>query len=124
MTVKEAIERADTLFPNVLPFTLKMQWLRDLDERIFTEFISCYEGHGKEIPEGEYTPATVLLIDEPFTGIYTRYICLQADIMNGDTAGYKNDASLFNSAYLSFMNHFNRTNFIKKRSIRIGGDNK
>lgn len=122
MTVKEAVERADALYPNVLPFTLKMQWLKELDEKVFTEFISSYEGYEKRAPEKEYTPLTVLLIDEPFSSIYVRYICLQADIMNGDTAGYKNSAALFNSAYLSFMNHFNRTNFIKKRNIRIGGE--
>ncbi len=121
MTVREAVERADALFPNVLPFARKAEWLRELDMKVFTEFISFYEGQEKNMPEDFYSPDTKLLISEPFSEVYIRYICLQTDIANGDSAGYKNSAALFNSSYLAFMNHFNRTHLVKTQKITVSG---
>lgn len=121
MTVKEAVEKTDALFPNVLPFLKKAAWLKELDMKVYSELLSFYEGQEKNAPSENYSPDTELLIKEPFSEIYIRYLCLQNDIVNGDTAGYKNNAALFNSAYLSFMNHFNRTHYVKRTNISISG---
>lgn len=121
MTVKEAVEKTDALFPNAIPFSKKASWLKELDMKILTEFLSCYNGFQKVTLPEEYSPDVKLLVSEPFSEIYIRYLCLQSDIVNSDIAAYKNSAALFNSSYLSFMNYFNRTHLMKSNSIKISG---
>ena len=119
MTVKEVIEKNDEFFPNVLPFTAKALWLKELDSKIYSEFLYKFRQNGKKPPEGEYLPSSVLLIPDEFCEVYLRYLTMQQDILNCDTVRYQNSASLFNSAFLSFMNYYNRTHQIDGCVIKI-----
>ena len=117
MTVQDIINKSDELFPNVISFTTKALWLKELDGRIYSEFLSRYpEGTS---PQGEYTPLTELLVPDEFHEIYIRYLTMQQDILNGDMVRYQNSASLFNSSYLAFMNYYNRNHLISGSSINF-----
>ena len=114
MTVKEAIDKTDSLFPNAFTYQQKASWIRELDLKVYYGFLSEYEGKSGE-PSDTYCTdiSTPLLIEEPFADIYTRYLAMQFDISGGDIAGYSNSAALFNSTYLAFMNYYNRNHRAK-----------
>lgn len=121
MTVREAVEKTDALFPNVIPFSKKTEWLKELDMKILTEFISFYKGFSDLTVPDVYSPDVKLLVPDAFSEIYIRYLCLQSDIVSSDMGAYKNSAALFNSSYLSFMSYFNRTHLMKENTIKISG---
>ncbi|MBR3767929.1 MAG: hypothetical protein IKL10_06795 [Clostridia bacterium] len=120
MTVKEAIEKTDILYPNVFSFSQKALWLQELDGKVFAEFLSNYKDSIENF-SGGYTlsPEKELLIPDLFSEIYQRYLIMQFDIRDSDITRYTNSASLFNTAYLSFMNYYNRTHTVKENSINI-----
>ncbi len=119
MTVSGLIERTDALFPNVFPFPMKARWLYGLDKAICTEFLSRY-GETPDIPEGEmHSPCRELILDEEFSDVYTNYLTMKMELHSGNITGYVNAASLYNGAYLSFMNYFNRTHRIQGAKINI-----
>lgn len=118
MTASEIIERTNRLFPDTQQFPVKLQRLKELDGRIYQEFLSAFTEGEKNKPETEYSQGTVLLLPDEYSEVYMRYLCLQQDIENGDTARYINSASLFNAAYLSFMSSYTRKHTVKPVSIK------
>lgn len=119
MTVREVINKTDEFFPNVLPFNTKALWLKELDSRVYREFLMNFSDNENEYRDEEYTASTVLLIPDAFSEVYIRYLTMQQDILNGDTVRYQNSALLFNSSYLAFMNFHNRTHSIVNKHINV-----
>lgn len=119
MTATDIIERTDVLFPNVFPFPMKARWLFRLDKEISLDFLSRY-GEEKELPESEMqSPQRELLLGEEFSDIYISYLTMKMELHSGNITGYLNCASLYNSAYLSFMEYFNRTHLCPGARINI-----
>lgn len=118
MTVAQIISKCDELFPNALLFSVKAQWLKELDSRIYSEFLMKFTDNEREYADYEYSSSTQLLLPDSFSEVYLRYLVMQQDIMNSDTARYQNSQLLFNAAYLSFMNFYNRTHKIKEATIK------
>lgn len=118
MTVQTAINRADALRPNTFTEEMKFLWLSELDGRIKTDI---FDSHARyelvEIPE--YTPGNrdhELFVPEPFSEIYIYWLFMKMDFMNGEFDRFNNDAMLYNTAYLAFANHVNRTHEMKTRT--------
>ena len=121
MTVKAVIDKTDMLFPNVMSFSQKAERIKELELKIMTELFPCYEELGGiSLPE-EYKSDTGLLVPDAFSDIYVRYICLHNDIAGSDMVSYRNNAALFNSCYLSYMQYINRTFTATRNSIKISG---
>ena len=118
MTISDAIARIDNLKPNRFDLADKIRWLSELDGRIKNEIIDTHEGgdDSEFIGYGEDTDInTVLLVPYPYDDIYIRYLEMQIDYANGETAKYTNSSTLFNEAYVSFIRYYNRT-FMPKSS--------
>ncbi len=120
VTVKEAIDRADALSPNVQPFALKASWLYELDRRIQDDILSGFRDT-PEMSSSSYgdNPDTVLLADRDFIGLYSGYILAQCDIASGDTESYANHSALFNRLYKIYTEHINRTYSHRQTEIKI-----
>ena len=120
MTVRQVIERTDSLFPNIFTFTAKALWLKELDDRLYKEVISAYE-EPCENRSSLYAakPDTELLADERYFSMYLRYLVMQYDITNSDIEAYNNSSMLFNNEYMSFINAYNRTHRARDISINI-----
>lgn len=119
MTVSCLIERTDALFPNVFPFPMKVRWLLELDKRINSELLSLY-GAGAELSQEEETShGRELLLGEEQADLYISYLTMKMELHSGNITGYVNCASLFNSAYLSFMQFYNRTHKARETKINI-----
>ena len=123
MTVREAIEKTDELYPNVFSFSQKVFFLEQLDKKLFYGLLECYEGSPSEF-EGNYlySPDKKLIADEPFEDIYIKYLVMQFDILNSDTARYQNSSALFNKEYLDFICFYNRSNTARAVKINVSGE--
>jgi len=60
--------------------------------------------------------ADELLAPEPYSVMYIYWIFMKIDFANGEFDRFNNDAMLFNTAWLAFSNHVNRTHAPKKRA--------
>ena len=120
MTLKEAIDRFDRLYPNALDYDAKRKMLSDFDGRLFSEVLVHYQGmplifigYG---PDAD--PDTELLAEFPFDDLYIKLLCAENDAVNGDTARYNNDAALFNASYAHYADYVTRT-YARKPGARV-----
>lgn len=112
MTVSEAISLVDRLRPNQFPETIKISWLSKLDGQIFEEIIQTHEGGAADrfTGYGETSQDEELLVPYPYAeDIYISFLQAQMDRENGETARYNQSISLYNNAFLTFQNWYNRT---------------
>lgn len=120
MTVREAVEKTDALYPNVFSFSQKAFLLEQLDSKVYYEILKKY-ADCDAVFKGEYLSDAdaKLLIDCPFEDIYIKYLVMQFDIINSDITRYQNSAALFNTEYLDFIRCYNRNHRIKPIAVNI-----
>jgi len=111
MTIQEAIDELDALKPNSYTAAQKIKWLSDIDLLAYNEILSTHE----DAPETAFTgyasvadTATRLLIPAPYTDVYRWYLESRVDLANAETGKYNNSITLFNNAYLTFTDRYNR----------------
>lgn len=112
MNIQQAIKCADTLKPNQYDLNMKVRWLSLLDGQIFREVFQTHEDCPVRDFEGyENADAdTELLVPFPYDeNIYIYWLQAQIDKENGETAKYNQSITLYNNAFLSFQNWYNRT---------------
>lgn len=121
MTIAEVIAGVDKLKPNCFDTVDKIRWLSELDGRIKSEIIDTHEGSDESgfIGYGEDADiSTPLLVSFPYDDIYIRYLEMQIDYSNGETAKYTNSSTLFNEAYSAYMRYYNRTHMPKRKKSK------
>lgn len=113
MKIIEAINEADALKPNGYTQEEKIRWLSTLDGAIKKEIIDQHEGAETDGFPGydEETPLeTELLAQEPYgRPLYLRYLEMQMDYYNGETARYNNSQTMYQAAYAAFARWYHRT---------------
>lgn len=112
MTIQAAIDMIDTLKPNMYPFVQKVAWLNDLDGMIYREIILNHEGAEEYEDFRGYdqdtSPNVTLLAAEPYSDVYRHYLAAQMDIANRETAEYAKDMVLYNNAWQTLCDAWNR----------------
>ena len=139
MTIEEAIAKLQTLKPHQYTDEMLVRWLSDLDRKIWYEVIRRYEDTAIEedydedgelitdMPEPEAyemeegtggapdtVPDVTLIVPEPYSDMYIKYLAMQIDYWTGDISRYNNSLVVFNAAYASFVDCFNRIKTHKK----------
>lgn len=112
MTINEAVELVDRMKPNQYDHETKVRWLSKLDGMIFREVIATHEGGALTQFEGydDADPDTVLLVPYPYDeDVYNYFLQSQIDKENGEMAKYNQSIVLYNNAYQTFWNWYNRT---------------
>lgn len=138
MTTGEAIKRVNDLKPNTYTDQMKIAWLSELDGKIFQEVILTHEvrkhHHHHHWPDPldreddsmeekehhhhhhhcEFKPykdlTDELIVPFPHAGdVYTFYLMSQIDLHNAETAKYNQSIVLFNAAYQTYSDWYNRT---------------
>ena len=120
MTIREAIDRADSLNMNQYSDELKIQWLSELDNRIYNDLILTHEDNPFEEMIFPYTEDTVTLIaDPPYDVLYASYLEAKIDEANEETTRYANSATRYNSQYSDYAKWYNRKHMpISRRTPR------
>lgn len=119
MTIAQAISLADNLEENRFPIEAKIKWLAILDGKVWKEVIATHELPEDWIPlpydydfaevyEDSDPNDTRLLVLEPYTDVYIWYLQAQIQLLNGDTARYNQSILMFNNAFQSFQDAWNR----------------
>ncbi len=122
MTLAKAIEKFDFQRSNSVTLERKIEWLSQLDYKIFSEIT---EPRGDAEFKG-YTELTSLDTElkapSEYGEIYTIYMNMKLDYMNGEIARFNNSAMLFNRMYKEMSDFVNRKqSVLKKNSIKAGG---
>lgn len=120
MTVLESVSMIDRLKPNRFGGAEKFRWLSDIDGLISRELLATHEG-GPTMAFEPYIEGRdedrALIAPFPYDTLYRWYLESQIDLNNGEIAKYNNARNLFNSAYLTYTDWYNRTH----RPIPCGG---
>ena len=126
MTIGKVIEIIDRLKPNRFKREDKVRWISELDALIWQELITTHD-HACEGVTGEAgcvfpgypedaSDNTELLVQFPNDSLYLRYLESQIDLHNQEITKYNNSRQLFNSAYLTYTDWYNRTHMPKQGS--------
>lgn len=112
MTIQAAIDRIDEMKQNMFSDQQKVAWLSEVDGYVWREIIKTHEG----IPAGidyvgydlDTEMDTVLLVPEPYHGIYEHYLAAQMADKNRETGEYAKEMAAFNSAWQTYADYYNR----------------
>lgn len=123
VTIQAALDMIDTLKPNMFSTQQKVAWLSDLDGMVYREIILNHEGFEDMEPFTGYdveTPNdTVLLATEPYSDVYRHYLSAQMDIANRETGEYAKDMALYNSAWQTLVDWYNRNHLPIAKAKRL-----
>ena len=121
MTLADVIESFDSERTNNVSILTKKRWISQLDLKIWGEILKPrgdkeYIGYGKEIPLD-----AVVKAPEEYAEIYTLYMNMKLDYMNGEIGRHNNSTILFNRMYKELGDFINRrTPVTKKNTIKAG----
>jgi hypothetical protein len=121
MTIIEAINCNDSLKPNNYTQEDKIKWLSTLDGIIKREIIDTHEGADAVVFNGytEETPLdTELLVLAPYDDIYIKWLEVQIDYANAEYGKYANSMMMYNTAYATYANWYNRNHMPKGKQFK------
>lgn len=112
MTINEVIRRVDAFKPNRFTLAQKLEWLGNIEGHIYNELVLTHEN-----PEGisavqissEMDLDTKLIAPFPHDEVYPLYLQSQIDLGNMEISKYNNSKTLFNNAYMTLRDYWNRT---------------
>ena len=116
MTISQAIDRTDGLIHNTYSQEEKVQWLSMVDSSVKDQLIDTHEDPPGAAFAG-YDPGisleTVLLVPEPYSDLYIRWLEAQIHYYNGEYGKYNQAMAMYNAAFEAYVNHYNRTHMPK-----------
>ncbi len=121
MTLAKALEAFDSERLNNVSVEIKKEWVSQLDSKIYAEILkergrSGFKGYGVLTP-----PDVTLLAPEEYGEIYSLYMNMKLDYMNGEIGRFNNSALLFNRMYKEMYDSINRKNAVtRKTKIKVG----
>ena len=122
MTINGVISKIREIKPNQYSDDVLVDWISAVEQKVFLENIVWHVG-ADEVPPLPYDPETdkdtVLLIPEPYSGVYQRYLEAQIDYYNGDHMRYINSMTMFNTALSEYVDFYNRTHMPKATYVKV-----
>ena len=124
MNIQEALDLADSMKPNMMPRTVKIGFLEELDQKIYKEILLTHAHTAEEevLPEYDADTAegTELLVPDPYARqMYMYYLMSNIDMLNQETDKYNHDRALFETAYAEMQDWWNRTRMPVRRHRQI-----
>lgn len=111
MTVQELLNAVDELKPNQYLTARKIEWLNEIETKVYNEIIKTHEG-ADDISFIGYTTSdteTELLVADGYAGLYIDYLFTKIDYYNSDIDKFTNSAMMFTSSFEDYANYYNRT---------------
>ena len=122
MQIIDAINQIDNLKHNTYGQSDKILWLSRVDHMVKTQIIDTHEGSENVYFTGydeDTDIQTEMLVPAPFDELYLRWLEMQIDYANGEYNKYNNSAEMFNTAYQTYANHYNRTHMPKGKAMKF-----
>lgn len=121
MKIIDAINRIDSLKHNTFTQIDKVEWLSRMDAMVKSHIIDTHDG-GEDMIFAGYDDSTdlqtELLIPEPYSEVYLRWMEAQIDYYNGEYGKYNAALSMYNAAFGAYVNHYNRNHMPKGQQFR------
>ncbi len=122
MTLINAIEEFDKYRKNDVSFEQKIKWLDELDRKINSEYLIPRGGEAFE-EYSIHTPYNILLkAPQEYSEIYSLYLNMKLDYVNGEITRFNNSATLFNRLYKEMGDAINRKTKIAVNTKIKAGD--
>ena len=113
MTLQQALDLADEMKPNMMKRDVKIKHLLDLEQMIYEEILLKHEHEEEqEVPpdyDDETDPGTVLLVPDPYSKVYWKWLIAQIDVQNQEDTRFNIDMAHFDNAYAEMSAWWNRT---------------
>lgn len=112
MTLQAALSAFNTEYYNSLTEKQKAEWLEILEKNIYKTIILCHEGGDKikYIPfESVPSDKLELLVEDPFSDLYIKYLAMKRDLYFSDIEKYNNSSLLFRLALAEYKSYYTRT---------------
>lgn len=125
MTLQEALDLTDEMKPNMMGRKIKVKYLQELEQLIYSEILIKHEHSEEYDAQPDYTeqtdPGQVLLAPDPYGMVYVYWLMSKIDMQNQEDARYNIDRALFENAYQTMADWWNRTYrpIPQAREIRI-----
>lgn len=111
MTIREALQRVDSLKYNTCTDAEKITWLSKLDWMITNQIINTHE-RCHEFTFFGYTDVedldTTLIVPPPYDELYIYWLAAQIDFANGEIDKYNASITLYNTNYSAFAAEYNK----------------
>ena len=121
MKIIEAITKTDDLKHNTYSLSDKVAWLSRMDSNVKRLIIDTHEGSEDVTFTGydsETDLDTEMLVPAPFDEIYLRWLEAQIDYTNGEYDKYNNSILMYQAAYDSYANYYNRNHMPKGKGFK------
>lgn len=122
MTIMEAIARVDESRHNTCSREEKIQWLSQLDGKLYREILTEHSG-GQCGAMPAYTPKTpldtVLLVGTPFEDLYLYWLEAQICYRQGEFADHNAASALYNRERLEFEKDYKKNHVPRQRGRRL-----
>ncbi len=121
LTLINAIEEFDAHRSNSLSLKSKIRFISELDSKINSEFLEIRGGEpffGYDLTTPQQT---VLKAPLEYSEIYSLYLNMKLDLINGEITRYNNSAMLFNRLFREMGNFINRKfKVAENKKIKVG----
>ncbi len=121
MTLINAIEEFDTHRSNNLSLKSKIRFISELDSKINSEFLEIRGGEpffGYDLATSQETKLKAPL---EYSEIYSLYLNMKLDLINGEITRYNNSAMTFNRLFREMGNFINRkVKVTKNNKLKVG----
>ena len=123
MTIQAALDLANSMKPNMMQKKVKIGFLQELDQMIYEEILLKHEHTEEEEVKPQYDtetdPQQELLVPAPYDMLYVYWLMSKIDLLNQETEKYNNDRALFENAYDTMHDWWNRTKMPISRHPQI-----
>jgi hypothetical protein len=113
MTLQQAMDQADNLKPNMMDRDMKIMFLQEIEQKIYTEILLKHEHEETQevMPayDSDTDAGTVLLVPDPYSVVYVYWLLSKIDFQNLEMDKYNNDRAMFENAYGEMQDWWNRT---------------
>lgn len=122
MTINEAITQVGALKPHQYTDDQLIKWLSNLDQQLWEDVVKWHHFPRKKDEEGHWVPDIpahgpysedvdmdqALMVPDPYSDVYPKYLAAQIDYHNGDIPRYNNAMIMYNLALKSYTDWLNR----------------
>ena len=122
MTLRDAIDRIDSLKHNTFTTAEKIAWINQLDGMVKQNIIDTHENSEYVAFYGYDSQGDMLdelLVQAPYDDMYLRWLEAQIDYHNGEIDRYNNSIAVFQTIYDSFERQYNRQHLPKTEKLKF-----
>ena len=113
MTIQEAIRLMDETKPNAMSLWLKIKNLTTVEQLIHSEVVMRHVHTPAQAVRPEYTeetdPQTELIIPDPYSDVYVKWLMCEVDRQNQEDGRYNVDRAHFENAWDTMADWYTRT---------------